>query len=1214
VKGIAPAAREAARKQATQRGQTLGEYLNALLLEEPATAAGIFDAQEPGGAQIVSLTRGDGGPDDIRRLSSEIDRLSQRLEASQVRSQRAMTGVDRSVIGLMGKVDATGKAQLQALERVAHALSDIEAAQTALRSRIDGIESDDGPGKSADALRSLESSLGRLAETVSQRTTTLEREQSEFRDLFDTKVSGVADRVDNFTRSIDSVVGDAVRRMEASILDAAETRTRGAQSELTGRIDDIDKKVSDTERKIDGALGRISDAASRFEQFENKAERAVTDSTSRMERALETSVNRSRQMSRDLLDRVESIEEKTRDAVGGLSDAMSRITERLARAERSSSSAVSQLERTVQDINDRVGRGASEEITQLKSAFEKRLNSLADDMARPMQGMRAEMERRLEEAMRASSPEKFDRIERSIRTLQDRLETSEGVQADAVENMSAQVERMSRAVDERLRAVESSPSGLTIDDVRRELQGLADSIDEKLADGLEMRISAQEMGSRELVRSLDDRFKKVDDARIKDLASVTEQVGEIAEKIQRRQDEGLQILQMRIDEAKLGDSQDFSGYADKFEERVRDSERRSAEAIVQIGEQVARVADRLANQHSDSLRSLESRLAESERLHETRLSDALSDMSRRLDELGDHTASALNPVHKTVSSIAQRLAAIEDGEIAPRDSARKPSSLAPLPEIPPALTAKPPAAPLDEFLVIDEFEDAFPKATSDEAIVGVEPPPFDRAVEARLFGEDPTPAAPPDEGEFDAPTDANEIDDLLDVDDVLLESPAPPPASDRYVAELPEPNERPGNDYLAEARRAALHGRRVTPALAPSRRGIGPVPVVASAALALAVAGGGYWTFMRGKQEVGTDGFAKADPAKPLQPSSDASAQAASTLLFGDAHPADATASPSPIADGSAAPTAAAERATAADLFEEGPSKGTASAKGGAHDPKGDSKPAVNAGPHAMKIEDAVAQGDPVALYDYANDLMQGADKARAISLLKEASGKGLVMAQYRLAKLYEKGEGVARDMAASRAWTEKAAIGGNVKAMHDLAVFFAEGDAGPQSYASAVQWFRQAADFGLVDSQFNLAVLYEQGLGVSKDPAEAAFWFQLAGRAGDADGVRRSNELLSAMDGSAAEQVRRRVKAWNPKAQTPRANGDFGKQPWAYATPDQVGETQRLLSRLGYSPGPADGRTTRTTIDAIKAFERDNRLPVTGDASVALLRQLKGAALNAGH
>src|SRR5262249_29617742 len=133
-----------------------------------------------------------------------------------------------------------------------------------------------------------------------------------------------------------------------------------------------------------------------------------------------------------------------------------------------------------------------------------------------------------------------------------------------------------------------------------------------------------------------ERFKKVDDARAQDLALMKEQMTEVADRMLRRQDEGLQILQMRIDEAKLGDGADFGTYVDRFEERVRDSERRSAEAIVQIGEQVARVADRLANQHSDSLRSLESRLAESERQHESRLSDALSDMSRRLGELGDH--------------------------------------------------------------------------------------------------------------------------------------------------------------------------------------------------------------------------------------------------------------------------------------------------------------------------------------------------------------------------------------------------------------------------------------------------------------------------------------------------------------------------------------------------------------------------------------------------
>jgi peptidoglycan hydrolase-like protein with peptidoglycan-binding domain len=52
-------------------------------------------------------------------------------------------------------------------------------------------------------------------------------------------------------------------------------------------------------------------------------------------------------------------------------------------------------------------------------------------------------------------------------------------------------------------------------------------------------------------------------------------------------------------------------------------------------------------------------------------------------------------------------------------------------------------------------------------------------------------------------------------------------------------------------------------------------------------------------------------------------------------------------------------------------------------------------------------------------------------------------------------------------------------------------------------------------------------------------------------------------------------------------------------------------LERLGYSPGPADGRLTPKTQDAIRAYEKDNELPVTGEASVTLLKQLRAATVN---
>jgi localization factor PodJL len=235
------------------------------------------------------------------------------------------------------------------------------------------------------------------------------------------------------------------------------------------------------------------------------------------------------------------------------------------------------------------------------------------------------------------------------------------------------------------------------------------------------------------------------------------------------------------------------------------------------------------------------------------------------------------------------------------------------------------------------------------------------------------------------------------------------------------------------------------------------------------------------------------------------------------------------------------------------------------------------------------------------------------VQLLKDAACRGLVMAEYRLAKLYERGEGVPRDIAAARSWTEKAAIGGNRLAMHDLAVFYAEGDAGPQSYAAAVEWFRAASDLGLVDSQYNLAVLYEQGLGVSQDKSEAAYWYEVAGRAGDQDASRRARTMLAEMQPTQAEAIKRKARAFNPKPSIARANGDFGRRAWDIATPTQVAEAQRLLQRLGYAPGTTDGKPSPRTADAIRQFERANDLPVTGEASVSLLRQLRAATLSLG-
>src|SRR5690606_2587337 len=138
--------------------------------------------------------------------------------------------------------------------------------------------------------------------------------------------------------------------------------------------------------------------------------------------------------------------------------------------------------------------------------------------------------------------------------------------------------------------------------------------------------------------------------------------------------------------------------------------------------------------------------------------------------------------------------------------------------------------------------------------------------------------------------------------------------------------------------------------------------------------------------------------------------------------------------------------------------------------------------------------------------------------------------------------------------------------------------------------------------------------LGVTQDKSEAAYWFEVAGRAGDQDGARRARAMFSDMPSVQAEHIKRRARAFNPKASIARANGDLGKRPWDAATLAQVTEMQRLLEQLGYSPGVADGRTTAQTQNAIRAFEADNELPMTGEPSVSLLRRLRTAMMASGE
>jgi TPR repeat protein len=191
----------------------------------------------------------------------------------------------------------------------------------------------------------------------------------------------------------------------------------------------------------------------------------------------------------------------------------------------------------------------------------------------------------------------------------------------------------------------------------------------------------------------------------------------------------------------------------------------------------------------------------------------------------------------------------------------------------------------------------------------------------------------------------------------------------------------------------------------------------------------------------------------------------------------------------------------------------------------------------ARAAEPTSARADESATYAIALQRIGEGRMNEGEALLRRAAENGHVPAQYRLAKLYERGEAGERDLASARRWTERAALGGNCRAMHDLGVFFARGEGAPVDDAAAFRWFRQAAELGVADSQFNLGVLYAQGRGVGANAEEALFWFLVASRQHDVDAVDRAVDLAAQLESAQVARARARARAFTAQSSSGAAN-----------------------------------------------------------------------------
>ncbi len=242
----------------------------------------------------------------------------------------------------------------------------------------------------------------------------------------------------------------------------------------------------------------------------------------------------------------------------------------------------------------------------------------------------------------------------------------------------------------------------------------------------------------------------------------------------------------------------------------------------------------------------------------------------------------------------------------------------------------------------------------------------------------------------------------------------------------------------------------------------------------------------------------------------------------------------------------------------------------------------------------ALALSAPVSAADFQAgwEAYKRGDYAMALEEWLPLAEQGDTKAQYNLAIIYAKGQGVPQDYTEAAKWVRLAAEQGDANAQYNLGVMYAEGQGVIQDYTEAAKWYRLAAERGDANAQQNLGVMYAEGKGVIQDHVQAHLWFNLAAArqppGEDRDrAVDNRNLAEKHMTPDQVAEAQRLAREWEPMKLL------FKKE--------DIADLQNGLAALGYNPGFAYGIVGPQTKEAIRAFQRDQGLPVDGEASKQL-------------
>jgi len=146
------------------------------------------------------------------------------------------------------------------------------------------------------------------------------------------------------------------------------------------------------------------------------------------------------------------------------------------------------------------------------------------------------------------------------------------------------------------------------------------------------------------------------------------------------------------------------------------------------------------------------------------------------------------------------------------------------------------------------------------------------------------------------------------------------------------------------------------------------------------------------------------------------------------------------------------------------------------------------------------------------HDAFDNKDYKKAFEIWEPLAVEGDGDAQYNLALLYLKGNGVKKNERVALTWFTHAGNQDITDAQYNAGVMFYLGQGVYPDYKSAIQWWELAAETGHANAQNNLAIMHAYASGTRKDTDKALALWTKAAEQGHPD-ARHS--LISAYTGA---------------------------------------------------------------------------------------------------